>query len=254
MNTYVLSTGRTGTKFLSEKFNRHFPQLKLTHQRQGSRIINIVANLPLTNGVYLSFLRFLFRLFGRGYPPHSTIDPLLSLAIYKFIKYGDVDQSKCLIIHLVRSPENFVTSFMNWKQQSIKRTFLHHFVPFWNPVPFFHKCSLFSWIKMSQFEKFCWVWNYKNSCFSTLGNQNYFMVRMEDLFKYETKKQSFEDLGIFLRLRFNDDIIYDNSKKINESKIKKFPLFQGWTRKQKIIMFTHCGKLSKKMKYNYNHY
>jgi len=249
MYIYVVSTGRTGTSFLSEQLNTHLPQLKLTHQQQGSRIINIVANLPLTNSVYLSFIAFLFKLFGRGYPPHSTIDPLLSMAIYKLIKYGRIDRDNCLIVHLVRSPGTFVTSFMNWKRQSFKRTILHHLVPFWNPVPVFHAYPFLSWMRMSKFEKFCWVWNYKNNCYFELSNHNYMLLRMEDLFKLETTKQTVKELASFLGQELDDAISLEDSNQTNKSNPKKFPPFQEWTDQQKQIMYDHCKKLMKIMKY-----
>lgn len=250
MYIYVVSTGRTGTSFLSEQLNKHFPRLKLTHQQQGSRIINIVANLPLSNSAYLSFIAFLFKLFGRGYPPHSTIDPLLSMAIYKLVKCGRIDRDNCLIVHLVRSPGTFATSFMNWKRQSFKRTILHHLIPFWNPVPFFHGYSFRSWIKMSKFETFCWVWNYKNFCYSELSNSNnYMLLRMEDLFKSETKKQTIKELALFLGQKFDDDISLEDSNKTNKSNPKKFPPFKEWTHQQKQIMYYHCKRLMKIMKY-----
>jgi len=248
MHIYVLSTGRAGTNFLSKQFNTHFPHLKLTHQQQGSRIINIVANLPLTNSVYLSFLGLLFKLFGRGYPPHSTIDPLLSLAIFKLIKYGRIARNNCLIVHLVRNPGAFVTSFMNWKRQSFKRTILHHLVPFWNPIPF-HGISFISRLKMSKFENFCWVWNYKNACFLQLREQNYILLRMEDLLKAESQKRTIETLASFFRLEMSKEIFFDGNEQINKSNPKKFSAFQKWTQQEKKIMYKHCSALSKIMKY-----
>ncbi len=250
MYIYVLSTGRTGTNFLFEQLNTHFSQLKLTHQQRGSRIINIVANLPFTNSVYLSLLKFLFKLFGRGYPPHSTIDPLLSMAIYKFIKYGRIDRTKCLIVHLVRSPSTFVTSFMNWKRQSFKRTILHHLVFFWNPIPFFHGCSFLSWLKMSKFEIFCWVWNYKNSCYSKSIDHNHMLLRMEDLINPSTHIKAFQKLACFLGVEIHSNISLKVNNKINKSCPKYFPQYTDWTQQQKSTLHHHCNELRKTFGYD----
>jgi hypothetical protein len=249
MYTYVLSTGRTGTNFLAQQLNTHFPALKLSHQQQGSRIINIVANLPLTNSVYLSFLEFLLRFFRRGWPPHSTIDPLLSMAIYKVIKYGRIQSNNCRIVHLVRSPENFVTSFMNWKRQSFKRTVLHHLIPFWNPVPFFHGYPFFSWIRMSKFEQFCWVWNYKNRRYSELSNHHYMLLKMEDLVHPATRKDGFQKLASFLGVESHSDIPLNVNTKVNKSRPKGFPPYKEWTEEQKSLLHTHCAKLMKIWEY-----
>jgi len=248
MYIYFLSTGRTGTTFLTEQLNVLFPELKLTHQQRGSRVINIVANLPFENSFYLAILKLLFKVYKRGYPPFSTLDPLLSMALYKLLKNGRLEEDKHRIVHLTRSPETFVTSFMNWKRQSFKRTILHHFIPFWNPVPLFHGVSLVSWIRMSKFEKFCWVWNFKNQCFSQLEGNEYYLLKMEDL-TCSYKESVLKELALFVKQEYNPDLVFNPTVRKNRSKINGFPSYEKWNKTQKSILKMHCSKMAKKMKY-----
>ena len=130
---YFLSTGRVGTSFLYKYFNTVYPELRLSHQLQWSRIINIIGNVPLSFKFRGKLIHFAFKIFKKESVPASALDPLLSLPIYISIKNNAISNTK--IVHLVRDPRNFVTSFMNWKNQSLSKKILHYMVPFWQPFP-----------------------------------------------------------------------------------------------------------------------
>ncbi|MDA3854384.1 MAG: sulfotransferase domain-containing protein, partial [Bacteroidales bacterium] len=179
---YILSTGRTGTTFISNLFNQLDSDLEVTHQKKGSRLINILANTPFNNPKVLWFLLKVFkRRDSRNV--ESTADPLLSYAVYNLMKKRYI---KGKVIHLVRNPESFVDSFMKWKNNSIRKRILHNLVPFWNPSPYLNdpSISFIEWLQMTKYDKFCWVWNHKNREYHSLENLSdieYLLVRLEDL-------------------------------------------------------------------------
>lgn len=249
---YILSTGRAGTSFLFNLLNKEFPELNISHQQTGSRIINILSNLPFKNEVYLNFLKKILSITGRGNPPSSTIDPLLTLSIAKL---GAKQQlgNNFKIVHIVRDPRDFTTSFMNWKSSSFKRWFLHHIVPLWQPSPLLHGVSLINWLKMSKFEKFCWVWNYKNkliyNTFKT--NKNYRWFRVEDLTNSENPKENINKLFSFLELPNVSNLKKDYfNQKVNISKKKKFPEYKDWDEKKKKVIDKHCRTLMETFGYH----
>jgi len=103
---------------------------------------------------------------------------------------------------------------------------------------------------MSKFEKFCWIWNYKNACYSELSNQNYMLVKMEDLVHSDNIENTFKQLVTFLGQNFDEGILISNNKKINKSNPIRFPPYKEWTDQHKAILHQHCDELMKSMKYD----
>ena len=237
--TYILSTGRCGTSYLYKFFNKNFPELKLTHQLPGSRLINIIGNLPLPLKTRANIIKFLFHLFNKNYLLNSTLDPLRSLSIFTIIKNDH--RRKAKIIHLVRDPRDFVTSFMNWKSQSLSKSILHYLIPFWQPFPKGEGFNYFRWIFMSKFKKFCWVWYYKNTLFKQLqSNQDYKLVKMEDIIKND---KTITEILQFLELEDKTLDSQENLKVVNKSQKKSFPKYENWTEQQKKDFMNICGNL-----------
>lgn len=247
---YVLSTGRTGSTYLSLLLKEIVPALNFEHQKRGARLINIYSNLPLENKYYLSVMEFLFQISGRGMPPKPTVDPLLSGGISKLISHDFLDAK---VIHLVRNPSKFVESFMNWKNQSLKKKILHHGVPFWNPVPFIfdEEISYREWLGMEKFEKFCWIWNYKNRNFCKLKENNeYLLLRFEDITSKddEIRNQALTDLSSFVGASQIKSKDLFNSK-VNKSEKKYFPAYQNWDDSMKESVKRYCGDFAKDLGY-----
>ena len=220
-NVYILSTGRSGTTFISNLFKQLDNDFEIEHQKKGSRIINIVANSPFNTPKILWFLLNVLKRRDSN-KPESTADPLLSFAIYKLIEKGYFNGK---IVHLVRNPESFVNSFMRWKNQSLRKKILHNLIPFWNPNPFLFdpKIKLNHWLYMSNFDKFCWAWYYKNKKYHSLKDfpgVEYLLIRMEDLTSEDgnIRKKELQKLGNFLELEWNNEEIENlDFSKINES-------------------------------------
>ncbi len=247
---YILSTGRAGSTFLYKILSQSSSEMDIGHQQGGSRVINVFGNLPFNNSLYLKLLNALFVFFRRGIPPFSTVDPLLSVSLFKLFKNTN---SEIKIVHLVRDPKDFVTSFMNWKNQSIRKKILHYFIPFWNPVPLFHGVKFREWIKMTKFEKFCWVWNYKNSLFKSIDieSNSYFLLRLEDLTINESKREeTLANLFTFLNIPANEKSKINLTNKINKSDNKSFPSWENWTQEQNRILRKHCNYLASKLGYD----
>ena len=121
---YILSTGRTGTNFLNKLFSREYKDL---HQTPDSRFYNIFGNMALFNSTSRNYLfdRMEKSKINNALP--FTLDPLKSISYYLYFK-NNTDLNPALV-HLIRDPRDFVTSFMNWKNRSITGLIYHHITP-----------------------------------------------------------------------------------------------------------------------------
>lgn len=144
------------------------------------------------------------------------------------------------VVHIVRDPRAFVTSFMNWKAASVRRTFLHHVVPAWQPNPWLTgDYSLGRWMAMSKFEHFSWTWHYKNRVFGALGElAEYRRYRFEDL--TAVGGDAIADLSAFVGLDFGGPA--GTHERVNASN-GSFPDWQNWTPEQAALLHSHCQSL-----------
>ena len=186
--------------------------------------------------------------------PDSTVDPLLSMSILELLSGVNLQKENIKVVHLVRDPRTFVTSFMNWKSSSIKKKILHYFIPFWQPTPVFDKnISFIEKLKYNKFKQFCYVWRYKNHIiYNSLHlNNNYVIVRMEDIIKSADRDENLLKLLKFLDLdihNFNYDEF--SSHKINKSEKNIFPKYEYWPMEYKEYLYNTCGKLMKQFGYH----
>lgn len=248
---YFVSTGRCGTTFLYNFYAQYAPELKISHQETGSRLMNIVANTVLSTSFLKRHIAFFYRIILNQKEPHSTVDPLQSIAIYLFTKYSSAKNIK--IVHVVRHPSSYVTSYMNWKTESIRKRVLHNLVPFWSPRPFYRQKNtnslpLFS----SKFEKFCWLWNFKNSLFEGLGTitPSYLRIKFEDIVDRELCAQTLEKINEFIDLPSSgEDIENCLHDKKNKSSRKTFPASNEWTEEMNTTLKYYCETRMKRYGY-----
>ena len=245
---YIFSTGRCGTTFLSRLIQQNDPTLSNVHQQKDSKRLNMQANLAISNRWYKKrFIASLSRKYTHALPP-STADPLRSVAYLLYLEKLFEDypglRDDAIIIHLVRDPRDFVSSFMNWKNRKLSGKIAHHLVPFWMPEP-----KLKERLSMSKFEHFCWIWNKKNRLFADAFSHlpNYHLFRIEDL------KPDSEKLQELLHLTTNSDDVKTvlNKTSHNRSMNDGFPSWEIWEPGRAKKFDKICGNLMKK--YEYGH-
>ncbi len=246
---YILSTGRVGTTFLFNFFRKYYPEFTITHQTKWSRVINIIGHLPLKKEIKNNLIKFSFKTLKNQDIPVTTLDPLLSFSIAQLL--GNKNPEDIKIVHLVRHPDKFAKSFMNWKSSSVRKLVLHYIVPFWQPVPLFHGVSFMNWIKMSKFEKFCWIWNYKNSKFNKLKEKYpYKLVSIESLTDdNKNLNEEWNSLLDFMNLT-KKDIEFSGfaGEKVNKSKSKDL---SGINNADKLTCKNYCEKLATSFGYTF---
>lgn len=249
----VLSTGRTGTKFLSQVFSA-LDRGDISHQGRYSRIINIVGNLGLCGGFGASSRKFLLYILNKTDRMNSTADPLLSVP-NTLLQDHHKEINGLKILHIIRDPRDFVTSFMNWRSQKLHRMFLHHCVPFWQPNPWcVGDASITTYFKMSKFEHFCWIWAFKNNLFETKWENSgaeYLRLRMEDVSAVPRSDGiGINNLASFLNISTSKLVdLWNHSPVVNQSIKKHFPNWRQWPKGRAIIFDKYCGPLMAKYGY-----
>ena len=243
---YILSTGRCGTTFLSRLIQQNDPSLSNIHQQKDSKGLNIQANLAISSKWYKKrFVASLSRKYAHALPP-STTDPLRSVAylLYLEILFEENPglRDNTIIIHLVRDPRDFVSSFMNWKNRKLSGRIAHHLTPFWMPQP-----KLIERFLMTKFEHFCWIWNRKNLLFSD-GFSNlpdYHLYKMEDL---QAGSEKLNELHSLITGR--PDIKTETESWNHNSPAKKsFPYWKNWPPAQAKKLHDNCACLMEQYGY-----
>jgi hypothetical protein len=216
------------------------PLLGNIHQQEDSRWLNVRANLAIANHSFRSHLSgSLSRKYDQKLPPPSA-DPLKSVAYTFYLRHLMEKSPKLaeemLIIHLVRDPRDFVSSFMNWKNRKISGKVAHHLTPFWMPEP----NMLRKW-SMSKFEHFCWIWERKNRLFfeELSWLQGYYLYKIEDL------RPGSEKLEQLLKLILGKDSVLTKAEgqKYNSTQKKAFPYWNKWTTEQARKLHAICSGL-----------
>jgi hypothetical protein len=250
----IVSTGRTGTIFLSRLFADLYPAVDSHHERGSSRIIQILTNLHFSHLFPKSGLKIAWKMFKgneiesceKGYhiDANNFLYGLASLApeLYPSLK----------VLHIARDPRSYVTSQLNFSRQKWTSFIGNYLVPFWQPNPFLvGELPLHRLVRFTRFEKYCWIWDFKNRIMETLEGSStpYLRVRFEDLFAGKGPGQAFRQITEFFGLPDVKNIHGRFKEPANTSQITFFPEWHEWTAKQAVQLHSLCGVRMRKYGY-----
>jgi hypothetical protein len=180
--TMILSTGRTGTKFLAKLFNHLYMNNAITvHEGAFSRSINILTNLQFARLVPKQWVSIAWRLLRRpklvGAKTAIYID--INNFMYGIVSIDPYIYSDIRIIHIVRDPREYVRSHINWADNRPISFIANYLIPFWQPSPLFSIASKkVRNLGLSKFTRFCWIWNFKNGVINSVQDSDtpYFLL------------------------------------------------------------------------------
>ena len=128
----VISTGRCGTKRLSQILDRALGDrgIAVTHQRFLSRLCNVLGHCMMQSIDSQILKRFLFRLQLKS-SEHGFVftDPLTSTCIPRSV----LKDKNIHILHLRRSDEGFASSMFRLTRKRTASWLAHNFIPCWQP-------------------------------------------------------------------------------------------------------------------------
>jgi len=195
----VVSTGRTGTGFLAHFIAEHFPQCCAHHIAPRSEWANVLSNAHLAGllprRAFVSASRQLLKPTLERCRAPFYVD--CNNHLFALAPLAPELYSELRVVHVVRDPRTYVRSHMNWARHRRKSFIANHLLPFWQPNGYLvGEISARRWYRMSRFERFCWIWDYKNRLIARLGSSHvpYLRVRFEDLF--ESPRRSAEAIRV----------------------------------------------------------
>ena len=204
---FVMSTGRTGTTFLTEFLNRHFPSLGCFQEPRPSWVFNVYSNLycegrlkrvrKIVKNYFIASRNRLVKNFtGRQY---IEINPF----IYGM---GDIFKEafgEIKILHLVRHPLSFISSALNFRSQGWRAHCVD--LPIWNlNVEIAWRKQQICWRKLSKIQRKAWQWCYINDKIQSYQEicKEYLCVKFEDLLSEEhtLREETMKKILSFLKL------------------------------------------------------
>ncbi len=282
---FVISAGRTGTKFLGDTlklmiddaFCVHEPDILETNVSNNIRKISTFGMKHMVTDRLRgkSGIRNLSQQFISGKLNENdawqkieesrrkywtSLDENLIIESY-YGWYGLLpvlqnNMPKSKIVVIVRHPATWIKSNMNWGRFFGKKDILNIFGhERLNPELVNDKVNSVKWKDFDPFEKLCWTWNTINELLTRTADDKQIMIlRYEDLFTSEKKEEVLDSL--LTHVTSFGDKAYDYNlkpellnRKIHASQDNEFPDPENWDDKMKEIMYKHCQVLMDKFGY-----
>lgn len=186
---FILSTGRTGTKFMEKYINETFSSAVCFHEPHPKQIFNIFSNMYLMNSIRGRWIAWYFvnrrRKLWReiGGKRYIESNPYLYGCIEPFLEKFDEMQ----VLHIVRHPVSYMKSHINNGFWHGMKRFFNEVVPYWDTSkmvkdsapgedPLYHLIK--RWQVINQ-----WITSYQQ-------RTDYLRIRFEDLFSPEPEVSS----------------------------------------------------------------
>jgi hypothetical protein len=243
----LLSTGRTGTMFFANLFRELIPQADVYHEAgERSRLIQIFTHAHMSgllpkNAPLWAWRRAISHNLNactKDYYIDSN-NQLYGLAALMPTLYPNLK-----VIHIVRDPRDYVRSHLNWSKHRLKSFIANYLTPFWQPNAFLlGKMGFGTWQKASQFERFAWIWDFKNRFIEKLEGQQipYLRVRFEDFFGAPTPETHFNNILAFIGHSEVNGLSKRFQRPVNPNRGQSFPSWPEWNTQQCQKLQQHCG-------------
>jgi hypothetical protein len=240
----IVSTGRTGTRFVAQYLDSTYSSVDAHHITAWSTLINVLSNAHLSGFLSERCLLSIWQtLKGRSFA-HTNKQVFVDSNnhLFAFASIAPRLYPGVKVVHIIRDPRTYVPSHLNWCEQRFKSRVANYFVPFWQPNGFLlDSMTRMQWSSLDKFERFCWVWNFKNQLMAGISELNvpYLQLKFEHLINRVHAPTEFSRLAEFIGVVPREVVIL--SKKVNESKGKWSNDWHKWTTKQRMMLHRLCG-------------
>jgi hypothetical protein len=244
----IVSTGRTGTIFFANLLRELCPQAESYHERGFSRPLNILTNCQLAGLIPKSMLTSAWKLLKDSDLRKAKKEFYFETNnfLYGIVVIAPELYPGLRVVHIIRDPRTYVRSHLNWSSYRLKSYIANHLTPFWQPNPFLMKQMTFkAWTKLTQFERFCWIWDFKNRLIGSLEKSTtpYLRVYFEDFFGGPDPELHMNRILLFAGLPEVKNIRNRFTNPINETKNRTFPSWIDWETSLCARLYMQCGEL-----------
>jgi len=241
---FILSTGRTGTKYIGDLLNQ-LPGVVSVQEPRPSRVLQAwtsafleskVSRDVMANVLYNKRVKLLGHPRGNLYvESNHFIDGFIDVLPEVF--------DNPIVIHIVRDPRTFVPSMINRGNDHGWKLLINKYVPFFAYAPEGVKRSA-----MTPIERESYHWVGMNRVLADYGAkhpENYHLFKFEGIFESKNFRELLSTIGItneqYSQLKL------DTYK--NPSRYNRMPKWEEWSKADQKVLLKICGPLMKKYGY-----
>ena len=284
---FLISPGRTGTRFLGQKLGNIIKNAYSVHEpdvltpKKGYKFLEKLNTFGVYHLVLGKFLgKTGIRNLSQRYVAGKFSKKELERAIVKHRKkyydqikedliiesysgwYGCIPAIQNLyknykIVIISREPKDWVISNMNWGTLFGKRDWVSKLgLGRLNPKMINDKEYINEWKNYSRFGKICWTYKtqYEIMLQNSKGDPNTKIIKFENLFDSDSKYETLNELMSFITSF--PDIQFDYSipsgildKKVHKNVSYEFPEYENWDEQYKQTFDKICSQISVKLNY-----
>jgi hypothetical protein len=244
----ILSTGRTGTMFFSHTLGNLAPGAQVFHEAgERSRLINILFHAYLGRLIPIQLPLWAWdRVVGKDLKAcHKEVYIDSNNQIYALVPEKPELYPGLKVVHIVRDPRDYVRSHINWSRHRPKSFIANYLTPFWQPNGFLLGEMPFStWVGLSRFERFCWIWDFKNRTIESIAMKGvpYLRVRFEDFFAGSNPEIHLNRILDFIGLPTVKGQHHHFEKAVNPGRKRTFQSWRNWSPRLCCQLRVFCGE------------
>ena len=258
---FILSLGRSGTKFLSNLFNTNKNLICLHEPNKVDDYINLPLSYYYPNSSILhDSLTNRFNLIKNTYKSDSEIEAYGE--VNSLLRYNAEWLKRNLnakIVSIARDPKKVIRSIY------LRNVYIDHKGSHMPIMPKNEDPYVNEWVHMNRFERICWYWKHTNQHLIRYNFPIYKFERLID--NYDTFLGLIEQLGIsnidkktWKKLsskplnnskNFKNNVRYFMKKIIGLEKYERVDIgqYDSWTKPQKDSFKKICGKVANDLGY-----
>ena len=246
--TFIISTGRTGTKAIAQYLTDCYEGVTALHEPRPSWRLRLASNARLANRKTPDQLARLLANSRREICSRITTEHYVESNpfLFGFIDVlADVFPQPSLL-HIVRDPRTMIRSALNFRSQRGIKWLFSRFVPNWIIKPeLMESGPSKTWAQMSLVERIAWYWATVNRHIQTAAEQAQLPCkrkRFEDLFQADGS--GVRELADWLQLVEKPGTLDQMLKqKVNASSSNEISLWDQWSKEERQIVYEYCGEL-----------
>jgi hypothetical protein len=226
---FILSSGRTGTKFLAEFLNANFDSVLALHEPEPSYRLRLYAHAYWAGRVSPRRMENILRRHRQRILRDVSADLYVESNpfISGFVDVLDALGSAPIVFHIVRDPREFVRSAFNHGSASGRKWLVSRLLPYWFP----DVRPMLGGEPLTPFTAFAGQWALVNRKLAEGGKRhaNYHLLRFEDIF--DERHSGLHQLCMILGLPFpGPEAEIRPNQRINPGRQKRLGNWREWPR------------------------
>ncbi|WP_200239809.1 sulfotransferase [Thiohalocapsa halophila] len=247
---FLVSTGRTGTRFLAEVFAKYGRAVASHHTTTFTRPLNILNNLVA--------LGVLPRALPNAWADRLLI-PRISTAQDRWIECNPYYAGSVALLRrrfpgayfvmVVRHPQAFCNSHLRWERQRLASRIANQLIPAWAPISFHEQLLGLMQNENQRIRYYAKVWSTRNEIIlnGLSDHRRSRILRFEDIFDRDMGGQAITNLFDWLRLpvvSYPINIAPGDkpNRTVSASHIE-------WNDRRRQLIYRHCGSLMLRLGY-----